>query len=151
MKVDALLKAKGDKVVTTQANAPVGLVLQQLKRHAVGAVVVITGEDRVTGLISERDIARGVAGHGADLAKMRVAELMTRTVRTCGLADDLRQIMSVMTQARVRHLPVVDNGRLCGIVSIGDVVKSLLDDATLEVNVLRDSFAGARVMVDDFV
>lgn len=151
MKVGEILKAKGDMVVTTLTNAPVGLVMQQMKRYAVGAMVVTADRDRIAGIISERDIVRGLAEYGAGLPKMRVADLMSRAVKTCTPRDNLKQVMSIMTRGRVRHLPVIDDGRLCGIVSIGDVVKSLLDQATLEINVLRDSCAGSRVMAEDFV
>jgi len=80
-----------------------------------------------------------LADHRDDLLAMPVSELMTRSVATCALDADVKDLMRIMTQRRIRHLPVLDNGRLAGIVSIGDVVKNRLDDMELEANVLRDS------------
>jgi CBS domain-containing protein len=90
------------------------------------------------GIISERDLAYGLAAYGDRLPSMRVSELMTRVVILCTPEDTIAEVMTVMTQRRIRHLPVKDGGRLVGIISIGDVLKHRLGEMQLEANVLRD-------------
>ena len=88
-------------------------------------------------------LARGLAAHGQELSHMHASDLMTREVKTCALEDDIKLVMSRMTHGRIRHLPVVDGGKLCGIISIGDVVKNRLEELEMETSVLRD-YAVAR-------
>ena len=97
---------------------------------------------RLAGIISERDIVRGLLTHGDELLKLPASELMTRSVKTCSPGDNIRDVMAKMTHSRVRHLPVLDGGRLCGIISIGDVVKNRLDELEMETGVLRDYIVG---------
>jgi CBS domain-containing protein len=104
--------------------------------------VVSEDGDHVVGIISERDVVRGLAEHGAELLDMKVADLMTKNVKTCSPEDDLKHVMTEMTRSRIRHLPVTEDGRMCGIVSIGDVVKTRLDELETETNVLRDYIVG---------
>jgi len=106
--------------------------------ESIGAVIVMGDEAEIVGIISERDVIHGLAQHGMDLLKVPVSKLMTRPVRTCTPEDGVKDAMQVMTRFRIRHLPVIDDGRLAGIVSIGDVVKNRLDDMKMEANVLRD-------------
>ncbi len=114
-----------------------------MKDKRIGALVVSADDTKVLGIISERDIVIGLADHGAGFLEMRVDELMTRDVITCAPTDRTGQLMAKMTDRRIRHLPVIDSGALCGIVSIGDVVKVRLDEIESEANALRDYVSGA--------
>ena len=142
MKVQAMLSAKGHEVATTLPETVISTVIRKLKLEGVGALVVSEDGDHVVGIISERDVVRGLAEHGAELLDMRVADLMTRNVKTCSPEDDLKHVMTEMTRSRIRHLPVTEDGRLCGIVSIGDVVKTRLDELETETSALRDYIVG---------
>lgn len=108
-----------------------------LSENRIGALVVVVGE-RVTGILSERDIVRAVARDGEGALASKVSDKMTGTVVTCGPQDTMAAVMNRMTAGRFRHLPVVDNGRLAGIVSIGDVVKFRLAEIERESSMLRD-------------
>lgn len=138
MTVAAILKSKGDRVATTPPDTPVETVAHRLKIEGIGALVVSADGKRVSGIISERDIVRGLAEHGADLLSMPVSALMTPGVTTCVPETTVNQVMGHMTRERIRHLPVTVDGRLAGIVSIGDVVKHRLDEMETEVQHLRD-------------
>ena len=142
MKVQAMLSAKGNEVATTLPENVISTVIRKLKLEGVGALVVSEDGDHVVGIISERDVVRGLAEHGAELLDMQVADLMTRNVKTCSPEDDLKHVMTEMTRSRIRHLPVTEEGRLCGIVSIGDVVKTRLDELETETSALRDYIVG---------
>lgn len=138
MNVAEILNAKGNKVITVRPDMSIAAVAARLKIERVGALVVSTSEQTVDGIISERDVAYGLAGHGADLLNMTAADLMTRNVVTCTPQDTLAHISRMMTHRRIRHLPVVDGRKLVGIVSIGDVVRHRMDELEMEANVLRD-------------
>jgi CBS domain-containing protein len=140
MKVEAILKAKGAKVMTTRPDAKIATVIQKLRLDRIGALVVSEDGVRVLGLISERDIVHGLAEHGPELLSLQVADLMTHGGPTCAPEDSIRKAMTDMTLRRVRHLPVVADGNLAGIVSIGDVIKNRLEEVELEANVLRDAY-----------
>ena len=142
MKVQAMLDAKGSKVVTTRPYATVATVIGMLKLEGIGALVVTGEAGRLVGIISERDIVRGLLTHGDELLKLPASELMTRSVKTCSPGNNIKDVMAKMTHSRVRHLPVLDQGRLCGIISIGDVVKNRLDELEMETSVLRDYISG---------
>jgi CBS domain-containing protein len=138
MKVQAMLDAKGSKVATTRPYATIATVIRMLKLERIGALVVSDDGETLGGIISERDIVRGLVEHGHELLELQVAELMTRAVKTCTPESHIKDVMAEMTRSRVRHLPVLDGGKLCGIISIGDVVKNRLDELETETNVLRD-------------
>ena len=138
MKVANILQAKGSAVKTITANATVRELSQRLKADAVGAMVVVADGSRLAGIISERDVARALSEHGAALPGLKVSELMTKSVVTCAPDDSIANISKIMTQRRIRHLPVLVGGDLVGLVSIGDVVKFRMDEMQLEANVLRD-------------
>ncbi len=142
MKVHAMLSAKGHEVATTLPETVISTVIRKLKLEGVGALVVSEDGEHVVGIISERDVVRGLAEHGAELLDMRVADLMTKNVKTCSPEDDLKHVMTEMTRSRIRHLPVTEDGRMCGIVSIGDVVKTRLDELETETSALRDYIVG---------
>jgi CBS domain-containing protein len=137
MQVASILADKGGSVVTAKPDTSIPELAQMLKSKRIGAAVVVDDAGRVVGIISERDLVHGLARHGARLLDMRVAELMTRDVQTCRADFDTDGVMKVMTESRIRHLPVVEGGRLAGIISIGDVVKHRLDALEDEANQLK--------------
>ncbi len=141
MKVEELLRGKGREVVTIGTHATIDTLVRRLRLEKIGAVVVSDDGETVDGIISERDVVNGLADHGAELRAMMVSELMTRNVVTCAPSDEIRDIMRLMTQKRIRHLPVIYHGKLAGVISIGDVVKNRLEDMQMEANVLRDYLA----------
>ena len=138
MKVATLLQAKGPAVKTILVGASIRELSQRLKTEAVGAMVVLSDGGRLAGIISERDVARALAEHGAALPGLAVSALMTKGVVTCTPADSIANMSKIMTQRRIRHLPVLDGDKLVGVVSIGDVLKYRLDEVQLEATVLRD-------------
>ncbi len=144
MKVDGILRNKGRQVETVRPDAKMLMALHKMRMHNVGALVVSRDGIRVEGVLSERDVVRGLARHGADLLDMSVVAVMSRGVPVCSPEDSLTSVMAQMTRTRNRHVPVVDNGRLCGIVSVGDAVKHRLEEMELETNVLRDAYLTRR-------
>jgi CBS domain-containing protein/beta-phosphoglucomutase-like phosphatase (HAD superfamily) len=143
MRVSDILKIKGSAVKTIEASATIRALAQALRVEAVGGMVVTDAKGALAGIITERDLARGLAEFGSDLSSLPVTALMTNAVITCAPEDSVATVAKVMTQRRIRHLPVVVDGQLVGLVSIGDVLKYRLDEVQLEANVLRD-FALAR-------
>jgi CBS domain-containing protein len=127
MKIRDLLATKGDAVETIAGDATIGDVVATLTRLGIGALVVKGAAGSVDGIISERDVVRALAAHGDEARQRLVRDEMSSPVTTCGPEDDVTSLMSRMTERRIRHLPVVEAGRLVGIVSIGDVVKSRVD------------------------
>jgi CBS domain-containing protein len=138
MHVLSILKAKGSEVATIDPYDTVEVASQRLAERGIGALVVSRDGRRPEGILSERDIARGVAVHGPRLGAMPVSALMSVEVVTCRPGDDIADIMAVMTARRMRHLPVMENGRMCGIVSIGDAVKARLGEIEQEAASLRE-------------
>jgi CBS domain-containing protein len=138
MRVADILKTKGDAVHTVRPDQTIEHLVHRLRMEGVGAMIVSAGGDSVDGIISERDVVLGLTEHGTDIMKMRVADLMTRAVVTCSPADTIAHVARIMTQRRIRHLPVVEGRKVVGIVSVGDVVKQRMDELELETNVLRD-------------
>src|SRR5207248_2350195 len=121
------------------------LVIHKLVSLGIGSLVVSADGRRVEGMISERDVVRGLNKHGVRFLDLGVADVMARNVPYCTPDDTLQNVMGVMTRTRHRHLPVLDKeGQLCGLVSIGDVVKHRLDEMELERNVLRDAYVTHR-------
>jgi CBS domain-containing protein len=128
MRVADIIRLKGDEVGTIPPDASIADVVGQLARLGVGAMIVSEEGRSVAGIISERDIVRRLDGDGPAVLERRVADLMTAEVVTCSLQDTLAELMSVMTERRIRHIPVVEDGLLSGVVSIGDVVKGRLQE-----------------------
>lgn len=139
MKVESILKGKGRDVQTIGTDVSVVLAVHQLSTMSIGTLVVSDDGRRIEGLLGERELVRGLAKHGAGLLDLRVRDVMVRSVATCSPDDTIRHAMEEMTRTRNRHLPVVDGGGLCGLVSIGDVVKHRLEELELEALVLRDA------------
>jgi CBS domain-containing protein len=143
MNVETILKGKGRTVVTIAPEARIGEAVALLRRARIGAVVVSGDGSRVSGILSERDIVHALADRGAAVIDEPVSALMSRHVFTCTPQDSIAELMAQMTERRIRHLPVVEGGRLSGIVSIGDVVKSRLDEVEYEATSLRQFIASA--------
>ncbi len=143
MKVADILKSKGTGVKTVRPDLPVLALAERLRDERIGAMIVSRDGRTVDGIISERDIAYGLATHGPSVSKMSTAELMTKAVTTCTPADSVTEIANSMTQGRFRHMPVLEGGFLVGIVTIGDVLKHRVAEVQMEANVLRD-YAIAR-------
>ncbi len=142
MNVETILKNKGDWVATIRPDASIADAVDLLIQERVGALVVSENGESVDGILSERDIITALGDHGDFLLVRRVEDIMTRTVVTCAPDDTVGALMAEMTNRRIRHFPVVAGGRLIGIVSIGDLVKSRLDEVEFETNSLRSFIAG---------
>jgi CBS domain-containing protein len=138
MIVKSILSAKGSDVATIAPTATLAEAAKILSDMKIGALVVTGAGDRITGIASERDIVRTLAQHGAGALQMPLAEVMTRKVVTCSPVDTVAVLMERMTEGKFRHLPVVDDGRLVGIISIGDVVKFRLTELEFEHGAMRD-------------
>ena len=123
MRISDVLRSKGSAVATIDPGVTVAGLIAELARHNVGALVVVDG-DAVVGIVSERDVVRGLAESGGGLLDVPVAEIMTAEVYTCEPGDTVDSLAGAMTERRIRHMPVLSDGALVGIVSIGDVVKS---------------------------
>jgi CBS domain-containing protein len=143
MDVETILRNKGRAVATIRPDETVGAAVEALVSGNIGALVASQDGETVDGIISERDVVHALARHGDALRALTVAEVMTRSVVTCDPTESVAELMAEMTNRRIRHLPVVRDGRLCGIVSIGDVVKNRLDEIEYEASSLRSFIAGA--------
>jgi CBS domain-containing protein len=143
MDVETILRTKGRAVATIRPEDTVGAAVEALVSGNIGALVASEDGEHVDGIISERDIVHALARHGDAFLALTVAEVMTRSVVTCDPTESVAELMAEMTNRRIRHLPVVRDGRLCGIVSIGDVVKNRLDEIEYEARSLRSFIAGA--------
>jgi CBS domain-containing protein len=127
-------------VATVRPEATIGAVVRELTAKAIGAVVVSEDGATALGLVSERDIVRALGVYGTRTLDLHASDLMERRPVTCQPGDSVTRLMADMTRHRVRHIPVVEDGRLRGIVSIGDVVKHRLDELETEANILREAF-----------
>ncbi|MDJ0936324.1 MAG: CBS domain-containing protein [Kiloniellales bacterium] len=143
MLVRHIVSVSGADVATTRPDATIADAAKLLKERNVGALVITTVDGRLAGILSERDLVRGLPDHGADLLALKVKDRMTAEVTTCSPDDRVDAIMKLMTDGRFRHLPVVEEGKLVGIVSIGDVVKSRLEELESETTTLREYIAGS--------
>jgi CBS domain-containing protein len=126
--ISTLLADKGSAVATIRGDASVADAVDELSRHHVGALVVSPDGETIEGIVSERDVVRQLSERGSAVLAEPVSSIMSATVSTCSLDDDTESLMRTMTDKRFRHVPVVDDGRLCGIVSIGDVVKNRIEE-----------------------
>ena len=138
MTVNDILSHKGSQVITIEPTATVAAAVRMLVQQRIGALLVTGADRRIVGIISERDVVRVLDEKGAAVLGAPVAEVMTRKVVTCDHNATIAEIMERITSGRFRHVPVVENGRLAGIVSIGDVVKARLGELEHEQNALRE-------------
>jgi CBS domain-containing protein len=137
------LAEKGHEVVTVGPTATVAETVELLADHRIGAAIVTDRTGRILGIISERDIVAALAESGADALAREVRSVMTEKVVTCSERDTLNVVMTRMTRGRFRHLPVVENGRMVGVISIGDVVKRRIEDVEREAEEMRIYIATA--------
>ena len=136
-KVSSVLKHKGNEVVTVGPAHTVMRIAKLLAQNRIGAVPVVNDQALLIGIISERDIIRGMSEYAGTVLTLPAEQLMTREVKTCSFEDELVDLMEVMTLQRIRHLPVIEGEALHGIISIGDVVKQRLDEIRFEAEELR--------------
>ncbi len=141
MTVASILAEKGRAVFTTSPDTLLSEAVDQLAAKRVGAIVVTDAKGRVAGIVSERDIVRELSRKGISVLDKPISECMTHKVLTCGESDTVDSVMSVMTANRFRHLPVVSDGKLAGIISIGDVVKRKIEQAERDAEHLRNYIA----------
>lgn len=138
MTVKTILSTKGNEVITIEPTATLEQASGVLAARRIGALVVLGADRRVIGILSERDVVRALSEGGSGALRLPVAQAMTRTVVTCGESETISEIMEQMTRGRFRHIPVVAQDRLIGIISIGDVVKQRLLEMEREQEALRD-------------
>jgi CBS domain-containing protein len=142
MTVSHILRRKGSAVVSARRTDTLGAVAQTLAQHRIGAVIVLDG-GRVEGILSERDIVRALAAHGAAALETAVSQAMTADVVSCSPRDSVETVMERMTRGRFRHMPVMDGETLAGMISIGDIVKERIDEAVAEAASLREYVSSA--------
>lgn len=141
MNVATILATKGRNVVTIEGSASLLDTARSLATHKIGAVVVSADGSSVSGIISERDIVNAIAKNGAEVLLRAVSGFMTKNVITCADNEAINDLMGKMTKGRFRHLPVVNDGKLDGVISIGDVVKMRIAEAQTEADAMRDYIA----------
>ncbi len=138
MNVASVLKAKGRAVATARPETTLKEIATQLSQKRIGAIIVVDDRDEIVGIISERDLVRAIATGDHKILESPVSDSMTRDVVLCGEERTIDELMEIMTKGRFRHLPVVEGGKLIGIVSIGDVVKNHIAEVEMEVSAMRD-------------
>jgi CBS domain-containing protein len=138
MRISDVVRRKGDLVVTVRPDETVERLLALLEEHRIGALVVSEDGESVVGIVSERDVVRHLHRDGASILSAPIAQIMTADVRTCDLDVPIEELARTMTEARIRHVPVVVDGKLRAIVSIGDIVKHRIDELQSE----RDQLVG---------
>ena len=143
MTVAAILKHKGHQVTTVAPTASIAEVAEVLATHRIGAALVMDRAEQLLGIVSERDIVRSLAANGGHTLAMTAGQLMTRALQIATPDTTVEEAMHMMTEGRFRHLPVIDHGRVAGLISIGDVVKARIMQQAHEVDSLRAYVAGA--------
>ena len=138
MLISKVLRSKGDNVVKIRATDSIRLAVRMLAEHRIGSLVVEDQTAKLGGIFSERDFINAIARDGAAVLGLNVQELMTKRIISCRSTDRVDAVLATMTNVRIRHLPVIDDGELKGLVSIGDLVKYRLDEKELEASVLLD-------------
>ena len=145
MIIELILMSKGNEVRTIAPDVTVAETLHRMRGERIGALVVSEDKTSIAGIISERGVIDAIVDRGVEVLGERVGSVMSGNVFTCSRHDRVSAIMALMTNRRVRHIPVVDDGgRLCGIVSIGDVVKHRLDEIQREADAMREYIGGSR-------
>ena len=137
MTVAAILSGKGHETITAQSDALLSEICETLATKKIGAVVVCNGNKEIEGIVSERDIVRTIGTKGASSLSLPVSSVMTKEVVTCTEENSVNEVMARMTQGRFRHMPVVKDGKLTGVISIGDVVKFKIAQVELEAEQMR--------------
>lgn len=143
MKIRNILSEKGSSVWSVAPMTTVKEAVDTLVQHNIGALLVIDGGNPI-GIITERDILRLTASDPEGLSRLKVEDVMTRDLIICHSDDDIDTVMGVLTQARIRHIPIVDEGQISGMISIGDLVKAKLQEGAVTIKYLRDYITGNR-------
>ena len=138
MTVKTILSTKGSGVISIEPTASLETAVKTLAKHRIGALLVLGPDRRVVGILSERDVVRALGEQGADVLTMPLAQVMTRKVVTCGETETVGTLMEQMAAGKFRHVPVVEQDQVIGIISIGDVVKHRLHEMDRESSALRD-------------
>jgi len=141
MTVAHIIKEKGNRIVSVEQGDSIMSACKTLAQQKVGCVLVMDESGALAGVLSERDVARNLPHYGPALVDMPVLTIMTANVITCDYHDSIARVMELMTSKRIRHLPVMDDGNLCGMVSIGDVVKQKIAQAEAEAESLKEYIA----------
>jgi len=141
MQVENILQSKGRAVHTLPTGASIAEAVEMLNTRRIGAIVVTTADGKVAGILSERDVVRHLGKDWSSLSSRPVSEVMTKDVVTMSRRATIAEVMERMTERRIRHLPIVDNGELVGIVSIGDVVKRKIEETEQEATALKEYIA----------
>ncbi|WP_425409374.1 CBS domain-containing protein [Hyphococcus sp.] len=141
MKVEKILQAKGADIFSVSPGASIREAITILNEKNIGAVIVLSDNGDAVGILSERDIVRRLGDKGADALSMTVSDCMTSKMHTCSLDASVDELMTKMTEQRIRHLPVTDDGKIVGVVSIGDVVKRKIEEAEQEAAALKEYIA----------
>jgi CBS domain-containing protein len=140
MFVEAILNTKGGDVITITSQSTIGELIAALARHNIGAVLVVD-DGKLAGIVSERVVVRHLSGSAEGFRSQPVSMIMTRSLQTCTRSDTLDDAMNKMSRGRFRHLPVLEDGKLIGVISMGDVVKRKIDEAEQEASQLRQYIA----------
>ena len=143
MSVSHILKSKGRDVITATSKDSLGAIAQTLAAKRIGAIVILNESGKIEGIVSERDVVRCLATEGAKALDVPVSKIMTKGVKTCSDDDSESELMALMTENRIRHLPVVNHGKLVGMISIGDVVKFRIEAIEREASDMKAYIAGS--------
>jgi CBS domain-containing protein len=146
MSLKSILAAKGGNVISTEPTADLAAAAKLLSTHRIGALVVLDAGGHLVGILSERDIVRRMADGGIAVLQQPVAQVMTCNVSTCDINDTISSVMDRMTKGKFRHMPVLDNNRLAGLISIGDVLKLHIDTQHEHIRQLEASIAELQLM-----
>jgi CBS domain-containing protein len=149
MNAATILKFKGGGVFTTTANKSLLEIAKLLAQHGIGCIVILGDDDKIVGIVSERDLMRAIGQAGGKVLDKPVSDFMTKSVVTAREADTVDQLMSEMTMHRFRHMPVVERGQLLGLVSIGDLVKIHVADAEFESSAMRQYITSQPSLLSD--
>ncbi len=143
MAVAHILRQKGSVVHAVAPGDTVQTIVDKLSQHRIGAVLVMDRDGNLAGIVSERDVVRAMSGNAGGVAQKTAADIMTARVRTCAPGDTEGDLMTLMTEHRIRHLPVLSNGKIIGMISIGDVVKHRIESMELEAEQMKTYIASA--------
>lgn len=137
MKISTILKSKGGEVYTISPDGTMKDMVHDMLARRAGSLLVVNGEGRPVGIVTDRDLLRHLRAGGAQWESVTIGEIMSRDVVYCSISDTVDQVMEVMTERRIRHLPVMDGEQLVGVVSMGDIMKAALDESTFQNRLLR--------------
>lgn len=142
MFIKNIIQRKGNEIISVEPTCTVSDVARLLAERRIGAVLVMDG-DKLVGVLSERDVVRGVAISGGSVLDESVVSLMTKTIVTCSLSKHVNEALALMTERRIRHLPIVEDGKLVGMISIGDLVNARINEVEQEADALKTYIASA--------